>query len=127
MRFTPGWQAFLVFLVSGGGVGTTVYLLRAKRDQIHAETMKVITAAAKETAESRDEWVDRLQTRIDRLAVQLDEAQRANDGMGRKLDDALERLTEVKLLNDRYRQWAKLLTAQLVELGHDPVKFEDVR
>lgn len=126
MQFTPGWQALVLFLGTSGTILTTVYLLRANRGKIEADTVKLLTAAAADTARSRDAWVEKLERRIDRLEQKLNDARRQNDGIGKKLDDTRRELDEVRMTNQRYRRWAKLLVAQLVEAGHEPIPFEDV-
>jgi len=127
MEFTPGWQALLLFIGTSGTILTTVYLLRANRSKIEADTVALLTQAANDTAKSRDEWVDRLQGRIDRLSKMLEEERRRSEGIGNKLDDTRRELDEVRLMNQRYRRWAKLLVAQLVEAGQEPIAFEDVQ
>ncbi len=124
--FTPGWQALLLFVGSTLTVSATIYLLRANRSKIWAETVKLLTEAANETATSRDVWVTRMENKIDRLEKKLDEALIREDAIALKLDKTNLVLEEVKTLNVRYLQWAKLMVAQLIEANMDPPLLKDV-
>ncbi len=101
--------AALSGLIIGGG---SIYLLRANRDKIEADTAATLSQSAAN-------WIDKLEVRIENLELRVKELEKERD-------TARHETAETERRNGKLTRWTKILEAQIIERGGVPVRLEDI-
>lgn len=98
-----------VGLLAGGG---TIYLVKANRGKIEADTASTLTTSA-------SNWIDKLEERISGLEGRVADLEHEVAGE-REITAMAERR------NGRLLRWTTMLQAQIIERGGVPVALEDI-
>lgn len=113
------WQSWLPMVLSGGSLVGVFYMLKAQKRNVEADTSEVLSRAASGLTGSYE-------AALDRAVVERGKLENDVAGLVRKVKRIEDEVAVLRAENAKLHRWAKLLWAQVVESGNDPVPFEVV-